>query len=403
MIRRGIRLVVMMMILVLLGACRGPSDDPTATRVPLITATAIAPENTLVATLNPTDSADDSQPTRTPIPAPSGRLFERTMLIESLPDVMLDVSLFYGERWMRVKHTVEIVNRTDEAWNEVVFNVPINYVPGSFHLDTVIVTIGDDEQTGTPGMAGQQTIMRVSLPRPAEHGETILIQMAYRVIIPPVAATDWPPHGVTGWTYNLIQAGEWYPSLVPYIEGEGWYTWDYHPVGDPTVYPLANYRLTVRVDDPTIKVVSGGATGEPLQPGPGGDWNFAIDAARGIAFFASPDYVMTSGEANGTPIYSVFLPIHAEAGEAALIIAQQSYELFEDLYGPYPYPDLTVVENGFFGGMEYSSLISITDYAYVTYQGLPPSILHSLVSHEVAHQWFYGAVGNDQANEAWLE
>jgi aminopeptidase N len=81
----------------------------------------------------------------------------------------------------------------------------------------------------------------------------------------------------------------------------------------------------------------------------------------------------------------------------------QSITLFEELFGPYPYDSLTVAENGFFGGMEYSALITISDYAYISYPGDSPSLLHALVSHETAHQWWYGAVGNDQANEPWLD
>src|SRR5688500_1552240 len=53
--------------------------------------------------------------------------------------------------------------------------------------------------------------------------------------------------------------------------------------------------------------------------------------------------------------------------------------------------------------MEYSGLISITDYAYATYVGQTPSLLGVLIAHETAHQWWYGAVGNDQANEPWLD
>ena len=36
--------------------------------------------------------------------------------------------------------------------------------------------------------------------------------------------------------------------------------------------------------------------------------------------------------------------------------------------------------------------------------GLPaPVVLESVVAHEVGHQWFYNAVGNDQQDEPWLD
>jgi hypothetical protein len=314
-----------------------------------------------------------------------------------IPDVALDVELFYGERWLRVGQVVEIENTSSDAWEEAVFNVPIKSVPESFFLDEVEVTIGETIQSGTPDFFGTETVLRIPLPRPLEPGERVTIQMRYRVVVPPVAPTDWPPIGTTGWTPDLIQAGEWYPALVPYVEGEGWHTWRYHPVGDPTVYPLANHTLTARTD-PGVTVASGG-----LVEAEGGVWRFAVERARGVAFVASDRYQMVEGEIDGITLRSYYLPEVPEAGEAALEIAANALALYEELYGPYPYDSLTVAENGFFGGMEYSALITVSDYVYNTYNGGPDSLLTALVAHETAHQWWYGAVGNDQANEPWLD
>ena len=314
-----------------------------------------------------------------------------------LPEVAFDVELFYAERWMRVHQTVDIKNLSPDAWEEVVFNVPINYTPGSFMLDTVTVVLGDMTQEGTPPLFGQETILRVPLPSPVQTGGSVHIEMGYRVIFPAVASTDWPPIGTTGWTENLIQAGEWYPSLVPYIEGEGWHTWRYHPVGDPTFYPLTNVSLKITTDQ-DVTVASGG-----LLEQKDGVWQFRVDAARGIAFIASPHYQLTERKFGDILLSSYYFPEHAEAGKVALDVAENAIKLFSEIYGPYPYQSLTIAENGFFGGMEYSEMISITDYCYRTYRGEPNSVLNALVAHETAHQWWYGAVANDQANEPWLD
>jgi hypothetical protein len=339
----------------------------------------------------------------TPGPTPP---FSQMEAAEVAASVALDVELFYSERWMRVKQVVDLENSSLDAWDDLVFNVPLNYLSGTFHLDAMTVTLPDSVQEGVPSFPDGETILRVPLPRPVLPGESARIEMAYRAVIPPVASTDWPPIGVTGWTFHLIQAGEWYPALVPYIDDEGWYTWLYHPVGDPTVYPLADYTLTVQADDGVIVAGSGPVTGASADlPGlqADGSWRFQIEQGRGIAFLASDEYEVAVGDVSGVPVYSYYLAEHGEAGLAALQIAAESIDLFERLYGDYPYPTLTVAENGFFGGMEYSGLISVTDYAYLTYYGQPSSVLHLLVPHETAHQWWYGAVGNDQANEPWLD
>jgi aminopeptidase N len=51
--------------------------------------------------------------------------------------------------------------------------------------------------------------------------------------------------------------------------------------------------------------------------------------------------------------------------------------------------------------------VGITLQAYdpgAEVSGLPaPVILESVIAHEAAHQWFYNLVGNDQADEPWLD
>ncbi len=385
------RLVVVIFIAAIVAGCQplfSSSLPPTSSPPPLLTVTPPVPATIpLPPGVEPTATPS---PVPTPVPTP--------VESESLPEIVLDVELFYAERWMSVSQSVQIENTTADTWDEIVFSVPVHYLPDVFYLDSVLVTQGIDRQEGLPTFEDGDTMLHVPLPRSLLPGGKVVINMQYRVVFPPIASTDWPPLASTGWTLNLIQAGEWYPALVPYIEGEGWHTWRYHPVGDPTIYPLTNISLNVRAGE-GITVASGG----PQGPVEDGLWRFRVERARGVAFLASDQYETASGEVDGIPITSYYLPDHAEAGSAAVDIASEAITLFEELYGPYPYDNLTIAENGYFGGMEYSALVSITDYAYYTFYGLEASVLHVLTAHEIGHQWWYGAVGNDQVNEPWLD
>jgi aminopeptidase N len=66
------------------------------------------------------------------------------------------------------------------------------------------------------------------------------------------------------------------------------------------------------------------------------------------------------------------------------------------LVGPYPYPELDLVDAPeAFGGIEYPGLVYIGTVG--TYWLIEPTV------HEVAHQWFYALVGNDQLIEPWMD
>jgi aminopeptidase N len=66
------------------------------------------------------------------------------------------------------------------------------------------------------------------------------------------------------------------------------------------------------------------------------------------------------------------------------------------LYGKYPWPDLVLAEVGATDGfsMEYPRAIHLTRSKVAD---------SYVVNHEVAHQWFYAQLGNDQMREPWLD
>jgi hypothetical protein len=68
----------------------------------------------------------------------------------------------------------------------------------------------------------------------------------------------------------------------------------------------------------------------------------------------------------------------------------------EALLGPYPWPVLAVAETAGGYGVESPGAIWIP-------RGTASGNLSWLVAHEIAHQWFYGLVGNDQARQPFAD
>ena len=54
-------------------------------------------------------------------------------------------------------------------------------------------------------------------------------------------------------------------------------------------------------------------------------------------------------------------------------------------------------------GQEYDGLVFLATKFYNEYNGSARSNLVAIGVHEIAHQWWFGLVGNDQAMEPWLD
>ena len=86
-----------------------------------------------------------------------------------------------------------------------------------------------------------------------------------------------------------------------------------------------------------------------------------------------------------------------EASDATLSRAANAVEMFSQAFGDYPYPAFSLVQADIDGGggMEYGAFATVSPSERENYL--------DAVAHEVAHQWWYGAVGSDQINSAWLD
>ncbi|MCU0504523.1 MAG: hypothetical protein MUE82_01920, partial [Chloroflexi bacterium] len=188
-----------------------------------------------------------------------------------------------------------------------------------------------------------------------------------------------------GRTGGVLNLGDWFPILST--------VHDAHGVGDPQVTWVADrirLELTIPGDvDPDQVATSGARVG----------WDRArrvlvteIRHARNAAVAVSPDYRVTEGDVDGTRVRILAL---GETGETLLAHVAAALRRFEDWYGPYPYPTLDVAETGVPEyGQEYPGLVFLGSEVAASAFG---------VWHEVAHQWWYGLVGNDQIREPWLD
>lgn len=367
-------------------ACNAPATTPAAphlraTPSPAARATAAATLPPATATLAPRTPAPTATP---PIPANGPA---------AAAQYTMTVDLDYGGHAAQVTQTVRVRNNSRSAWDRLVLQVPPSRREGVFVLERVLV---EGAAAGYEADADTASY-RVTLTQPLSPGGAVSLELAYRLDSPRTSFGAWFPAGNLGYGDRVMQFNNWYPVLVPYRDGQGWYTWPWIDVGDPFVTEVADYDLEVRAS-PDVVIAGGG----PASAVPGVT-RFHLERARGIAFSASPDYRVAQDTMDGVTLYSYYLAGHEAAGEAVLATMAQSIRLFGRLYGPYPYATFTVAENAFLGSMEYSAFVSHSGDQYAKYNGAQDSYLVTLTAHETSHQWWYGVVGSDQVYEPWLD
>lgn len=121
---------------------------------------------------------------------------------------------------------------------------------------------------------------------------------------------------------------------------------------------------------------------------------------RDFALVASKEFKVVEEKVDGTNIKLYYLDNKSNMVKNSLKYSKQSLQVFNKLYGKYPYGAYSVVMTEFPSGMEYPGIVFISE-EYFRYQVV--DLLERVIVHETAHQWWYGLVGNDQVDEPWLD
>ncbi|MCX5201294.1 M1 family metallopeptidase [Streptomyces sp. NBC_00237] len=124
----------------------------------------------------------------------------------------------------------------------------------------------------------------------------------------------------------------------------------------------------------------------------------STNVARGVRDFvwaAGPFRTRTVTSPGGIKVHGYWTATTSAEGVAlAMKDGVGSIDEFGKRFGRYPYGeiDLVMSDGITFGGMEFPGLVMLAT---------APDM--SAVVHEVAHQWWYGIVGNDQFADPWLD
>lgn len=228
----------------------------------------------------------------------------------------------------------------------------------------------------------------LSLPVQWFAGSTITVELQYTVSIPQCASRFGVDDGI-------FALGNVFPTLALWENGQ-WHTERYCAIGDPFLTECANWM--VRLSLPQGYTVAATGYPEVSYLGDGAVYTMQAQAVRDFALVISDQFTAAAGMAD-----DVLITAYAKDKSAAqrmVKYAKQAIASYEQHYGEYVYPSLTLAEVSFpYGGMEYPRLVMIGDEVIAA----SGDSLEVTVAHEVAHQWWYAMVGSDSYNQAWQD
>jgi len=247
-----------------------------------------------------------------------------------------------------------------------------------------------------------RTAMRLPLEPPLAPGASVEVGLDLQVTVPLGAGGNY---GAFAAQQGVLALAHFYP-FVPVYDDEGWNVELSPTIGDVIYADMSLYDVTLTVPEEMTVV----ATGKPLPLVAHDDgtatWRFVSGPARDFNIVLSHEYEVTRREVDGITVSSYYLPGDAEGGEVVLDVAAEALRIFGRRFGLYPYTELDVVATyTSAGGIEYPGLIVIAERLYKDTKGTKGCSDRTewVVAHEVAHQWWYNLVGNDQVDEPWLD
>lgn len=260
----------------------------------------------------------------------------------------------------------------------------------------------------------EDTVLEAALPEPLPPSANLEIRLRFRTRLSRDTA-------LPAYRKGFYHVAHWYPRVAVY-DSEGWHAEPRHLFGDP-FGEFATFQVTLEVPGNLIVV----ASGIPQRGNPGWQWvqvdtsldkkamNARLDSLQRARYqeALAAGYRQVHFVANNTHDFAwvaftgrVHLPLDIGDLEVHLFYPPDQRDAWqqkapgrirnilkwvETKFGPYPYPQLAVVQADARPGAMHPMFMVIQEPAEFP------------LSHGIGHEYFYHALANDEVREAWLD
>jgi hypothetical protein len=241
------------------------------------------------------------------------------------------------------------------------------------------------------------TQLKVPLQSAIAAGGSAKIEIDFEAKLPPIFARS-------GYDADFYVVAQWFPKLAK-LEPDGRFaSFPYHGLGE-FYADFADYDLHLRTPAGYQIGASGALVGERRQ-GAETVRHFRARRVHDVAWVAGPELIARKQRMDGVEVLLLAPPGYERMLADQAAIVRHGLRRFGALFGPYPYPTLTVVipPRGAEGaaGMEYPTLI-IGDGGWLPMPLAPALSGVAVTAHELAHQWFYGLLASDEVTHPVLD
>jgi hypothetical protein len=360
-----------------------------------------------------------------------------------------------GEAWFHLHHNAFSNSHSTHLWEAGGILRGHTVDSGWGWQEVTSIRVGEHElvdamvfRAPDDGREEDRTVFSVKLPEVVPPGGRVVMEIEWKAQLPRVRRRT----GVSG-DGNFLLMAHWFPKLGVYEGGRGWNCHQFHAstefYGDFGSYDVtldlpeeyADHIGASGVQSGEATIADGRVTTRYLAPS-SADRGYRDPVAsgatprprvHGFAWTADPDNIITEHifkfqdwkdrypeevsrveDATGmTPgsltlrdvrVVSLMQPEHAGQADRHIEATEAALFFYGIWFGEYPYEQVTVVDPAFSGraagGMEYPTLFTSGTSLFTEAASYRPE---SVTVHECGHQFWYGLVGNNEYEAAWLD
>jgi hypothetical protein len=241
-----------------------------------------------------------------------------------------------------------------------------------------------------------ETIMSIFLPEPLKPGRVIELSCEFELKVPKITFR-------MGYDENNFLLCEWFPKMAV-LEQDG--TWRNFPSHYMTEFfsDFGTYDVSITLPLEYAIDGTGYITAEKNNPDSTKTVSFHAEKVHDFAWAASPDFKIRKEKIDGVEVIFLILPGDLYRLPRWVKGAQATLDYCGSHFGKYPYDKLVIADSrvGLGAGAAESPMF-ITMPPDVPF--LPQNIRFDewVIIHELVHEWWYGIVASNEAEEAWLD